>query len=213
MAEPGPTNGADAAPDRVLLVDDNPTNLQVLFQTLEGRGLEMLVARSGEEAIEVARAAEPGLILLDVMMPGIDGFETCRRLKEDEATRDAAVIFMSALTETKDKVRGLDLGAVDYITKPFAADEVIARVQTHLTIQRLRRQLARRVEELEAALAEVRALSGLLPICAYCKRIRDGRDYWHAVESYLAEHSDATFSHGVCPDCFEKRVKPELERL
>ena len=99
------------------------------------------VAMTGEEAIEVAQASMPSLILLDIMMPGIDGYETCRRLKADPATASIPVIFMSALDDTKDKVRGLEVGAVDYITKPFQAEEVVARVRTHLTIQRLRRDL------------------------------------------------------------------------
>ena len=96
--------------------------------------------RSGETAIEVARRVHPVLILLDIVMPGIDGYETCRRLKEDPETREAAVIFLSSLDDTKDKVRGLEVGAVDFVSKPFQGDEVVARVNTHLTLQRLRRQ-------------------------------------------------------------------------
>lgn len=134
--------------NRILLVDDNATNLQLLYQTLDGCGYELLVATNGENAISIAREAQPNLILLDIMMPGIDGFETCRQLKFNEATRDAAIIFMSALDDTNDKVRGLDLGAIDYITKPFQAEEVIARVDTHLTIQQLQRRLTSRNLEL-----------------------------------------------------------------
>ncbi|MCA9279144.1 MAG: SpoIIE family protein phosphatase [Phycisphaeraceae bacterium] len=128
--------------ERILLVDDNPTNLQVLFQTLSSLGHDLLVARDGVSAIRVAQESQPSLILLDIMMPpGIDGFETCRQLKENPATRDIAVIFLSALDDTDDKVRGLTTGAVDYVSKPFKADEVIARVRTHLTIVQLQRKL------------------------------------------------------------------------
>jgi sigma-B regulation protein RsbU (phosphoserine phosphatase) len=154
MMPEAPAGSSRTGPERafrVLLVDDNPTNLQVLFQTLDGRGYELLVARTGEDALSVASRARPDLVLLDIMMPGIDGFETCRRLKADPETRESAVIFMSALGETKDKVRGLDLGAVDYITKPFQAEEVMARVDTHLTIQRLQQDLARRNAQLDEA--------------------------------------------------------------
>jgi DNA-binding NtrC family response regulator len=133
---------------RILLVDDNPTNLDILRQTLGGRGYRLFVARSGEDAIKLAARVRPLLILLDVIMPGIDGFETCRRLKGDPETRDSAVIFLSSLDAAIDKVRGLELGAVDFITKPFQGDEVIARVNAHLTIQRLRRQLESRNAEL-----------------------------------------------------------------
>jgi len=125
---------------RVLLVDDDPTNLDVLRETLAGPNYRLFVALSGEDALKVARRAKPLIILLDVVMPGIDGYETCRRLKKDPETCDAAVIFVSALSDPKDKVRGFEAGAVDFITKPVQAEEVIARVNTHLTIQRLLRR-------------------------------------------------------------------------
>jgi DNA-binding NtrC family response regulator len=144
--------------DRILLVDDDPTNLDVLRHTLDGRGYRLLVTRSGESAIDVARRLQPSLILLDVVMPGIDGYETCRRLKEDPRTREAAVIFLSSLDEASDKVRGFEAGAVDFVSKPFQRDEVIARVNTHLTLQRLRRQLEARNVELSRELAVAQEL-------------------------------------------------------
>ena len=126
---------------RILLVDDDATNLDVLRETLAGPSYRLFVARSGEDALKVARRAKPLIILLDVVMPGIDGYETCRRLKDDPETRDAAVIFLSAVSDPKEQVRGLEAGAVDFITKPVQAEEVIARVNTHLRIQRLLRQV------------------------------------------------------------------------
>ena len=135
----------------ILLVDDNPTNLQLLFGTLKGLGHKLLVAKSGEDALKVAQWAQPDLILLDILMSGIDGFETCARLKDNPQTKDIAVIFLSALDDTDDKIKGLSMGAVDYIAKPFQAEEVIARVETHLTIARLRSELAERNRQLEAA--------------------------------------------------------------
>ena len=135
--------------EQVLLVDDNPTNLQVLFKTLEGSGYRLLAARDGESALYTAKRAHPALILLDVMMPGMDGFEVCERLKADPETADIAVIFLSALTDSQSKVHGLAIGGVDYIAKPFQTDEVLARVRTHVKIQRLERALARRNSELE----------------------------------------------------------------
>jgi DNA-binding response OmpR family regulator len=148
--------------ERLLLVDDNPTNLQVLFEALQAEGYELLVAQSGDEAITTAQRARPDLILLDINMPGIDGYETCRRLKADEATRDTVIIFLSARGDVDDKVRGLELGAVDYIAKPFQFEEVVARVRKHLAIhqeqralqvsnQALRQQLAGGFAELSAA--------------------------------------------------------------
>ena len=146
---------APNAGESILLVDDNPTNLQVLQGTLKRLGNPLIVARSGEEALSLARRHHPSLVMLDIMMPGIDGFETCRRLKADPETAESAVVFLSALGETKDKVQGLSLGAVDYVAKPFQPDEVLARVQTHLTIQRLKRELAERSRQLEATNAHI----------------------------------------------------------
>ncbi len=141
---------SEQSSEQVLLVDDNPTNLQVLYQTLEGRGYRLLVAKNGQDALAIARKSRPALLLLDIMMPDIDGYEVCQRIKQDPLTQEAAIIFLSALSDTKDKVKGLDLGAVDYITKPFQSDEVIARVDTHLKIHRLEQRLMQRNRQLEA---------------------------------------------------------------
>jgi len=133
----------------VLLVDDNAINLQLLFETLDGQGYRLLAARSGEEALRIARKATPDLILLDIMMPGIDGYETCARLKSDAATCNSVVIFLTALQSTEEKVRGLSMGAMDFITKPFDPEEILARVsiqldnhRKHNELQKLNQQLA-----------------------------------------------------------------------
>ncbi|MBW2467971.1 MAG: response regulator [Desulfobacterales bacterium] len=144
-------NPDNPAEEAILLVDDNPTNLQLLFETLDGRGYKLLIAKDGKAALSIAGKARPNLILLDIMMPEIDGYEVCRHLKADPATAEIPVIFLSALTDTKDKVQGLDLGAVDYVTKPFQPDEVIARVSTHLTIYRLKKALDEKNRELQEA--------------------------------------------------------------
>jgi len=141
--------------ESILLVDDNPTNLQVLFQTLEGAGCKLLIAKNGNGALTIAGKARPDLILLDIMMPDIDGYEVCRQLKADPATAGIPVIFLSALGETEDKVKGLQLGAVDYITKPFQPDEVIARVNTHLTIHRLKHEVESQKDQLKHELEVV----------------------------------------------------------
>ncbi len=138
----------------ILLVDDNPTNLEVLFETLNHLGFRLLVAEDGETALEQMVFVKPDIILLDVMMPGIDGFETCRRLKQDPSTSDIPVIFLTALTETVDRVRGFQLGAVDYITKPIEPDEVMVRVQTHLSVASLRQQLQHQNQKLQASVEE-----------------------------------------------------------
>jgi signal transduction histidine kinase len=138
----------------ILLVDDNPNNLKVLSETIQGYGWKALMATDGESAIEQAEYARPDLIVLDVMMPGIDGFETCRRLKANSITEDIPVIFMTALSNATDKVKGLEIGAVDYITKPFQKEEVIARLKLHLKISHLTRTLEQQVQERTAELTQ-----------------------------------------------------------
>jgi phosphoserine phosphatase RsbU/P len=151
--EPG-RHAAFAVPrSTVLVVDDNPTNLQVLVRTLHGSGHRILAAKDGRNALAIARKAHPDLVLLDVMMPDVDGFEVCRAIKADPEIAEMVVIFLSALDEVTDKVSGLKLGAVDYITKPIQAEEVLARVETHLTHQYLRRELRDSRDRLDRELA------------------------------------------------------------
>ncbi|MBW4690940.1 MAG: hybrid sensor histidine kinase/response regulator [Lyngbya sp. HA4199-MV5] len=141
-------------PIHILLVDDNPNNLKVLSEAIRGYGWKALMASDGESAIEQAEYANPALILLDVMMPGFDGFETCRRLKSTPATQNIPVIFMTALSDSNDKVKGLEMGAVDYITKPFQQDEVVARVKLHLKLSQLTHTLEQQVQERTAKLSD-----------------------------------------------------------
>jgi signal transduction histidine kinase len=140
--------------DVILIVDDNPTNLGVLFDFLADSGFQVLVAQDGEDAIEQVTYAAPDLILLDVLMPGMDGFETCQHLKVQESTQDIPIIFMTALSETVDKVKGLSLGAVDYITKPLQHEEVLARVKSHLSISKLTKKLQAQNIHLEQEIQE-----------------------------------------------------------
>jgi CheY-like chemotaxis protein len=204
----------------ILVVDDTPANLRLLFQILTTHGYRVRPTVSGKQALEAARAATPDLILLDIMMPEMDGYEVCQRLKADEQIHDIPVIFLSALSDTKNKVSAFAAGGVDYITKPFQSEEVLARVQTHLIIHSLQKMLQIRNEELQtknyelaAALAQVKRLSGLLPICASCKKIRNDEGYWQQVEVYIHEHSEADFTHGICPDCMQKLYPDQYQRL
>ena len=126
---------------KILIVDDVPENIRVLFEFLITQDFEVVIAVDGENCLEIVKADPPDLILLDVMMPGIDGFETCRRLKASEDTKNIPVIFMTALSDTIDKLKGFQLGAVDYITKPIQQDEVLARARAHITIGQLQQKL------------------------------------------------------------------------
>jgi sigma-B regulation protein RsbU (phosphoserine phosphatase) len=150
------------SPATVLVVDDSPVNIQVLVRTLDGTGHRILVATNGSAALEIVRRAHPDLILLDVMMPAMDGFEVCRAIKSDPTTRDIVIIFLSALGEVEDKVAGLRLGAVDYITKPIQAEEVLARVSNQLVLRRLERELRRSRDELHQELASAAEMQRLI---------------------------------------------------
>ena len=143
--------------ERILIIDDTPANIRLLTDALEPRGHEILAAASGDAGLKIAARALPDLILLDVVMPGLNGFETCRALKENEALRDIPVLFITAKGETQNVVQGFRAGAVDYILKPFQAEEVVTRVETHLRISRLTRELATRNAELEAEVVRRRA--------------------------------------------------------
>ncbi len=138
----------------ILIVDDNPTNLQLLFDFLDSAGFSVLVAETGEGALKQINYIRPDIILLDIMMPGINGFETCRRLKSQAETKDIPVIFMSAMAETESKVKGFEVGAIDYITKPFQYREILARVTTHLTIQELQNSLHQQNDQLQQEIGE-----------------------------------------------------------
>jgi CheY-like chemotaxis protein len=204
----------------ILVVDDNPSNLRILVQLLSQQGYKVRPVTNGRLALTAAQAKPPDLILLDIMMPEMDGYEVCRQLKADERTQVVPIIFISAINETLDKVVAFTAGGVDYITKPFQHEEALARIKTHLTLHRLQQQLQEKNTqlhtknlELAAALAQVKKLSGLLPICASCKKIRNDLGYWQNVETYIHEHSEADFSHGICPDCMQKLYPDMYEKL
>ena len=216
---------ADAPAGRIVIVDDTPANLQFLRATLAAQGFAAHPAHDGELALQFIQRTDPDLILLDIVMPGLDGYQVCERLKASEQTRDIPVIFMTALSDTEEKVSGFRSGAVDYITKPFQMYEMLARVQTHIALHKLQRQLAAQnaqlrqeiaerqraererellIGQLQEALASIKTLRGLVPICAACKKIRDDGGYWNQLESYLHSHTEAEFSHGICPQCAQQ---------
>jgi sigma-B regulation protein RsbU (phosphoserine phosphatase) len=198
----------------VLMAEDDPVSRRVLEATLQKWGYHVTVTCDGREAFDAMRRKDaPRLLVLDWMMPGMDGTAICSYLREREDGDRFYILLLTAKTQKDDIVAGLHSGADDYIAKPFHHDELHARVEIGRRLIELQERLADRIAQLETALAEVRQLSGLLPICAYCKRIRSGDDYWQAVEQYIATHSEAQFSHGVCPECFDKIVKPQLDEM
>ena len=188
----------------VLLVDDQPGNLKVLLDLLKEHGMRVYIANSGDRALATLNNIDPDLILLDVMMPGSNGFETCERIKQNETWAKIPIIFMTALDDVEDKLAGFEAGGVDYITKPFQRVEVLARINTHIALRQREQEKERLIIELEDALAQVKTLRGLLPICSQCKKVRDDTGYWNHLDAYLEKHTDANVTHGMCPDCMEK---------
>lgn len=190
------------ATGKILVVDDNTANIDVMLNFLEMEGYDISIATSGKMAIHVANHDHPDLILLDVMMPEMDGFETCKKLKEEPRTANIPIIFVTAKKETTDIVQGFQSGGVDYISKPYRQEEVLSRVKTHLQLRHLMETQRQLINELNKALEEVKTLKGILPICSYCKKIRDGEGRWHQMEKYIASRSETEFSHGICEDCY-----------
>lgn len=195
---------------KLLIAEDDEIFCRLLTDLLQPE-YEIVVAHDGDEAWRLLQGeTAPRLAVLDWMMPGLDGPTICRRVRAGTQTALTYLLLVTARESVQDVVSGLEAGADDYVTKPFDPEIFQARLRVGKRVVELQSALAERVKELQDALARVRVLQGLLPICCYCKRIRDDRNYWQQLEIYFSEHSDATFSHGVCPECYEKRVKPQL---
>ncbi|MDJ0903108.1 MAG: response regulator, partial [Xenococcus sp. MO_188.B8] len=154
----------DLQDHNILIVDDNTSNLAVIVDYLEESGLNILVSQDGDSSLKRAKYAKPSIILLDVLMPGIDGYETCRRLKNDPETKDIPVIFMTALSSTKDKVKGFEVGAVDYVTKPIQPEEVFARIKLHLELTYMTQTLARQNTILQVEIQQRKSIEKELHI-------------------------------------------------
>jgi phosphoserine phosphatase RsbU/P len=197
---------------RILVADDDAVSLRVLQKALENWGHEVVAARDGTEAWQIlTRPEAPQMAILDWMMPGMDGPTICQRARAAPSITAPYLILLTARNDQGDIVNGLEAGANDYVTKPFNQAELRARVRVGLRVLELQSKLAERVHDLEAALKQVKQLRGLLPICMYCKKIRNDGDYWQQVETYISDHTEAEFSHGICPECYEKHVKSELK--
>lgn len=164
----------------ILIVDDEARNIQLLGSLLKENGYDVEFAMDGSSAISWAKTRPFDLVLLDIMMPGMSGYEVCEKIKSDRLINHIPIIFLTAKTEVDDIVKGFEIGGADYITKPFKTPELLARVKIH---------------------AEVKTLRGLIPICTECKNVRNDEGVWERIEAYIQSRSPALFSHGLCPGC------------
>src|SRR5437867_1824044 len=183
---------------KVLIAEDEAVSRRLLEGALSRWGYQVVAAPDGQQAWDILQQPEaPSLLVLDWLMPGLDGVEVCRRARQDTRLNAAYIVLLTSRSTKEDVVQGLEAGADDYVTKPFDNSELRARIQVGARVVNLQSALAERVRELENALTHVKQLHGLLPICCYCKKIRDDKNYWHQVESYVANHADVRFSHGI----------------
>ena len=199
---------------RILVAEDDPVSRLLLETHVKKWGHEPLTVTDGAAAWEtLQREDAPALAILDWMMPGLDGLEVCRRARARTGAPPLYIILLTARTDRQDTIDGLGAGADDFVTKPFDAAELRARVGVGIRVVELQRELAARIAELEAALERVDKLHGILPICSYCKKVRSDSDSWQQMEAYVSAHSTIRFNHGVCPECVKTVVQPELDEL
>lgn len=200
----------------ILIVDDLDANVSLLEQMLSGAGyVAVSSTQNPREVCELHRKNRYSLILLDLQMPGMDGFQVMEALKTVETEGYLPVLVLTS--QPNHRLRALKSGAKDFVSKPLDLAEVLMRVHNMLEVRLLHRSAESRMEQAEAravelseALAHVRELNALLPICSYCKKIRDDADYWQSVEGYISQHTDSKFTHGICPGCYEEHVKPQF---
>jgi phosphoserine phosphatase RsbU/P len=196
---------------RILIAEDDAATRRILQVTLGHLGWDVITAADGEDAWRAFETLKgkhaPEMAVLDWMMPGLEGPELCRRLRATPGFELLYIILLTSRDATEDIAQGLAAGANDYIAKPFDPIELDARIRVGQRMVKLQGSLTARVAELEVALAHVQRLQGLLPICSYCKKVRNETNYWEQVDSYLTSHSDLRLTHGICPQCLETMMK------
>jgi DNA-binding response OmpR family regulator len=184
---------------RILIVEDDFDARDMLQVVLELDGHDVVAAVNGEEGWAKFQGGTVSIVISDWLMPGIDGLELCRRIRASETTRYCYIMLLTALQGKSNYLEGMRAGADDFVSKPYDPDELRARLL-----------VAERIVGLQD---RVKRLEGVLPTCMYCKKIRDERSDWVSIENYISQRTEASFSHGVCPGCYETVVKPQLDRL
>ena len=191
---------------RILIVDDDPMNIQLLTKALQAT-YDICIATNGFDAIDQVKETSPDLLILDVMMPDLSGFDVCKIIKSEEAYADIPILFLTAMGTIESEITGLKLGGIDYLTKPVKIDLLELRVRNHIELKRRNDLVREQRDALEAALKRIKQLEGIIPICSYCKKISDDKSNWQQLEHYVSDHSEAVFSHGICPDCLKDQLE------
>lgn len=198
---------------KVLVVENDPVSQEILSGVLPKWGYEVVKAVDGLEGLEkMALPEPPELVLLDWMMPRMDGLGFIKKIRAGISDNPPYIIMLTSRSEKKHIVTGLESGANDYITKPYDKDELRVRLNVGRRMVELQRALLKKISDLESALKQINVLEGMIPICMYCKKIRDDRNYWNQIEGYIAAHTNATFTHGICPECYKKVVKESIDK-
>jgi len=199
---------------KVLIAEDNRISSRILQIRLTKWGYEVVRASDGNDALEELTGNDaPQIAILDWMLPGIDGLEVCKQLRSLDGVEQPYIILMTDKATSENIVDGLNAGADDYLTKPFNDEELRARLHAGLRITQLQTALSQRITDLEFAMSKVRELQGLLPICSYCKTIRDDSAYWHQVTQYVSKDDHIPLAHDICPNCHEMHLQPEIDIL
>ena len=198
---------------RILIAEDDFTSRAALAGVLKKEGHEVVATVNGAEAWQaLQQPGAPMLAILDWMMPEMDGLSVVRKVRALQSSQSPYIIMLTTRGEKADIIAGLDAGANDYLSKPFDSGELRARVQVGQRMVEMQAALAAKVEELQKAFDQIKTLRGIVPICASCKKIRDDQGFWNKVEVYISEHTEAEFSHGMCPECMAK-MYPEYVAL
>jgi len=197
---------------RLLIADDEPFSLKLLAATLRAGGHDVIACSNGHQAWDLLTGPDaPSLALLNWEMPGLEGIEICRRIRSRTDSPYVYLILVTGRCRPEDVVAGLEGGADDFVTKPYDVATLNARIRVGERILALQSALRERVLQLGQALAAVKTLEGLLPICMHCKRIRSEGDHWHRIEAYISERTNASFTHGLCLDCLERHYPEDGE--
>ncbi len=197
---------------KILIAEDDNASRRLLKLILVNAGYEVIEAVDGAEALNILQTGgDIQLAILDWLMPEYDGPQICEILRSDKKFDGIYLILLTVQSRKENLLEGLNAGADDYLVKPCDREVLLARVNVGKRLVALQQELANRVAELENALEQVNKLHGLLPICSYCKKIRNDSNYWQQLEDYISLHSEAEFSHGICPDCFTKHFEEEMK--